>query len=280
MDDGSIEWVNGGKFYLSDWYAKQNGLTADFTARDKFEFLTAVYEDEPYVSPMRRDLYTLATKLLEAANLPEGSDGWFVDESLKGINNLDMYTTAPLPTDTIANNLQLVANAGRCVLYQDRDGKIRIEPINLDDTDYEISSFNGYSKPEISLSKPLRQVKVKAYSYTWNDDTNGLDINNVELSYPADADIPTGATGETIIVDNPIITNNNMGRSLAEWMYSYLKNRMTLEVSWRADVRLDALDILKIRNDYNTNRVRMTDVEYTYNGAFRATGKGKVIGNG
>ena len=55
---------------------------------------------------------------------------------------------------------------------------------------------------------------------------------------------------------------------------------MTLDSSWRADVSLDALDIVNHENDYSTNRVRMTEVEFKYNGAFRGTGKGKVIGNG
>ena len=44
MSDGSVEWIKGGTFYLSEWYAKQNGLTADFTARDLLEFMSAIYE--------------------------------------------------------------------------------------------------------------------------------------------------------------------------------------------------------------------------------------------
>jgi hypothetical protein len=52
---------------------------------------------------------------------------------------------------------------------------------------------------------------------------------------------------------------------------------MTLDSSWRADVRLDALDIVKNTNSYNTNNVRMTNVEFKFNGAFRGTGEGKVI---
>jgi hypothetical protein len=42
---------------------------------------------------------------------------------------------------------------------------------------------------------------------------------------------------------------------------------------------LDALDIVTNTNDYGTNRVRITDVEFKYNGAFRGTGEGKVIEN-
>ena len=105
---------------------------------------------------------------------------------------------------------------------------------------------------------------------------------STEVSYPET--VSEGVTGETIIIDNPLVTgewdDGANARAIAEWMYTYLNKRMTLDSSWRPDVRLDALDIVKNHNDYNTSRVCMTDVEFQYNGAFRATGKGKVIGNG
>jgi hypothetical protein len=56
-----------------------------------------------------------------------------------------------------------------------------------------------------------------------------------------------------------------------------MKNRMVLESNWRADPRLDALDIVSNENSYNTNKVLMTSVEYSYNGAFKGKGEGRVI---
>ena len=266
MDDGSIEWINGGTFYLSEWYAKQNGMTADFTARDLLEFMSATYHDN--VSAItQRSLYDLALTLLQYAELPLNSDGtikWVIDESLKTI-----YTSAPLPEDSIANCLQLIANAAECVLYQDRNGTLRIEPVKFDDTDYKIDSFNSYSKSEITLSKPMKQVNVKVYTYTVGE--NGIESTTTEVSKVV------GTAGETITVDNPLITDTDKASSLASWLATHLGHRMTLDSSWRADVRLDALDIVRNENNYNTNRVRMTDVEFKYNGAFRGTGKGKVI---
>ena len=52
---------------------------------------------------------------------------------------------------------------------------------------------------------------------------------------------------------------------------------MTLSSSWRADPRLDALDIVDNENDYGTSKVLMTEVKYDYNGAFKGSGEGKVI---
>lgn len=266
LDDGSIEWIKGGTFYLSEWYAKQNGMTADFTARDLLEFMSANYRDN-ISSITNRSLYDLALAILEDANLPLNSDGtvkWVIDDSLKSI-----YTKAPLPEDTLANCLQLIANAATCVLYQDRTGTLRIEPLKYDDTDYKIDSFNSYSKSEITLSKPIKRVVVKVYSYTIGD-------KGVE-STTADVIKEVEPLGETITIDNPLITDTNRATALGDWLATHLGHRMTLDSSWRADVRLDVLDIVTNENSYTTNRVRMTDVEFKYNGAFRGTGKGKVI---
>ena len=265
LNDGSVEWIKGGTFYLSEWYAKQNGLTADFTARDLLEFMSANYEDNHNLSS--RTLYNLAEKVLNAADLPRNGDGsvkWVIDKSLKSIT-----TTAPLPQDTLANCLQLIANAGECVLYQDRNGTLRIEPLKSNVTDYKINKFNSYSKSEISVSKPVKQVNVKVYSYT--TDEEGIKSTSTEVA------VGVGETGETVVIDNPIVTDTTRASSLGAWIGTHLGQRMTLDTSWRADVRLDALDIISNENDYNTNNIRMTEIAFKYNGAFRGTGKGKVI---
>lgn len=265
MSDGSVEWVNGGTFYLSEWFAKQNGLSAEFTARDLLEFMSDIYKETHDLSS--RTLYALAEKVLMAADLPLNSDGtvkWVIDDSLKSIT-----TTAPLPEDTLANCLQLIANAGECVLYQDRSGTLRIEPLRFDVMDYKINSFNSYSKSEITLAKSIKQVNVKVYTYTIGD--KGVESKTTEKG------TIVGTVGETIVVDNPLITDDNRASSIGEWVGIHLGHRMTLDSSWRVDVRLDALDIVTNENSYNSNNVRMTDVEFKFNGAFRGTGKGKVI---
>ena len=214
-----------------------------------------------------RSLYDLAEMVLTSAELPLNSDGsvkWVIAESLKNIT-----TTAPLPEDTLANCLQLIANAGNCVLYQDRTGTLRIEPLVLGSSDYKINLFNSYTKSEVTLSKPVKQVLVKVYHYSIVD-------GKVE-SHTDEFSNGIGSEGETITIDNPLITSwDNFGILVAANVGTNLNARMTLDSSWRADVRLDALDVVTNENEYNSNQVVMTEVQYKYNGAFRATGKGKV----
>lgn len=265
QDDGIMDWIKGGTFYLSEWYAKQNGLTAEFAARDVLEFMSSHYKDT-ITNVTERPLVDIANAVLRSANLPltvDGHDNWVV--------NIDssVTTTAPMPDDTIANCLQLIANASKCVLYVDREGKLHIEPIGETNTDYVINTFNAYSKPEITLSKSLKEVVVKCYTYT--DGENGIE------SSTRDVTVSISEAGESITIDNPLITKEDVARAVGEWVGNYLKNRMTLSSEMRVDVRLDALDKVTNIHEYGENTVRVTDVEFTFNGAFRGKVEGKVI---
>lgn len=273
LNDGTIEWIKGGTFYLSEWSAKQNSLTAEFGARDLLTFMGTIYEDKHDLS--ERSLYDLAEMVLTKANLPLNRDGsvkWRIDESLR-----EIYTNAPLPKDTLANCLQLIANAGVCDLYQDRDGTLCIEShkYNPSINDYSITMVNSYSKPEVTLVTPIGEVDILQYTYAKGD--KGIE-STTEL-----VDVGAGYNrGEgRIELDNPLVTDRLVAVDLAaHTIHNYNERRMTLDFSWRPDPRLDALDVITTHNDYNTQQVRMTDIEYKFNGAFRATGKGEVISNG
>lgn len=459
--DDKIEWIEGGRVYLSEWDAPQDGMTADFKASDLLEFMRKTYYGGTY-HPNRISLYDLAVEVLTDADLPLNKDGsvkWYIDESLK-----DIYTTAPLPIDTHANCLQLIANAGGCVISQDRQGVLRIEKRNIKATDvfdfgscsevtwvktlpnnneivkfmnnlqpglyklsfdmtltgkmsnsletdkgglvvrfndgstmgvrekwgnmsvgtvltrsfeipltsdklsvgvrdillyglgndtvgrtgtadfsnimlnlvnpyYSITYFNSYSKSNVTLSKPIKDIAIGFYQYSVATDTTELYkgtmnisgtkelivtysgsatnvsatisggtldnaiyyTNACKLMITAAGDVTITITGkslesakteisiynsdsgETITVDNMLITSMDRANIIGEWVRNYYNNRMTLSSSWRADPRLDALDIVDNENDYGTSKVLMTDIKYDYNGSFKGSGEGKVI---
>ncbi len=160
--DGKPEYISGGKYYLNEWKSPQNGITATFKARDALEFLQGTYYKGTYNSS-GVTLYALAETVLRDAGLPrmrDGSDPWEFDESLREIT-----TTAALPVASIAECLQLIASAAHCVLTVRRDGKIMISPMATEPSDYAVSAFNSYEKPELELSKQLKAVAVDVYSY-------------------------------------------------------------------------------------------------------------------
>jgi len=157
-----VEWIPGGTFYLSGWDAPQNGLYANFEARDILEFMNGIFMKGVY-RPSGISLKALAEEVLLDAGLPEREDElppWKLHESLD-----DIYTVAPLPLVRHSECLQMIANAAECVMYVDREGFLRIEPAPTSMTDYRVDNFNSYKRPEVALTKPLKQVDVSYYSF-------------------------------------------------------------------------------------------------------------------
>jgi hypothetical protein len=331
ISDGNIEYIPAGRFYLSEWDAPQNGLEATFTARDLLEFLRKTYTKGLY-NAAGVSLYDLAVAVLTEANLPlhpSGSVMWIIDESLKSLR-----TVAPLPLVSLAECLQYIAQAAGCVIYTDRSGILHIEPISTDTSDYELTGFNMFSRPEVSLQKPLKAVSTKIYNYFADENTrelfsgtipisgteevvitysdtavnvvatvtngtlssavyysnacyltitgasdvtisvSGKVLNSSNMDYITEA----GNTGEIQTVENPLITSAALAAVNGAWVKSWLMNRkiMTMD-GWRADPRLDATDIILSENKFGVDSVRMTSVKYTYAGAFKGSGEGRVI---
>lgn len=162
-DEGEgIEWIPGGTLYLSGWDASQNGLHANFEARDILEFMNSTFMKGVY-KPSGISLGALAEEVLLDAGLPEREDllpPWKLHSSLNSIT-----TTAPLPLVRHSECLQMIANAAGCVMYVDREGFLRIEPAPTVTTDYRVDDENSYKRPEVALTKPLKQVDVSYYSF-------------------------------------------------------------------------------------------------------------------
>lgn len=248
--NGGVQWIKAGGFYLSDWVTPQNGVTASFTGRDLLEFM-----NNPYVGTISNiTLYDLAISALTQANLPLNRDGsvkWVLDESLQSITVVSAELKEGI---TIAEILQLIANAGRCVMYQDRDEKLHIEPLSGGLTDYVINTANSYHNSEIKLSKKLKSVDVNKGTAVIVNDTEG----------------------EVQKVDNALIPIEQAS-DVGTWIKDTLKGRVTISGEFRADPRLDALDKITVANKYTDSTVIVTDIEYIYNGAFKGKYEGRVI---
>lgn len=247
--DGETEWIPAGTFYMSEWETPQNGITASFTARDAIEYMSDVFSGN-----LSGTLYEIAVSALEQAELPameDGSSRWIVDSSLSSVtvpNGVDLGGNV-----TVAEVLQYVANAGCCVLYQDRNGVVRIEPLVSEMTDYLIDRFVSYQNAEINLTKQLKAV----------------DINNGQYV------LSVGSSGETQPVVNPLISDNQ-APVVAQWVADYLSKRQVLSGEFRADPRLDALDKITNINQFAEKTVLVTEVVYSYSGSFRGSYSGRA----
>lgn len=331
LPNGQTEWIPAGLFYLSEWNAPQNGLTASFKARDIMTLMQGTYSKGVY-SPGGVTLKALAEAVLNDANLPPGTSGgtvWQLDEALSS-----MTTTAPLPLKTHAECLQYIAQAAGMAMWHDRSGVMHIgTPGTGVDTSYKLNDFNLFSRPEIELQTPVSTVRVHVYNYTVQaDDTElykgTLTINGTKeitvsysqtaasatatvtggtlvsaqyfasacmLKITASGDVNIAVTGKPLAsqtanhdiyladdgsvqeVDNPLITDDTRAEAVAQWAGAYLKARRQIKISsWRADPRLDALDIVPVANKHSEENVRISRVKYSFKGAFRGDADGRV----
>lgn len=241
--DGKTEWIKAGTFWVSEWDTPSNGLEAKFVARDILSFMS-----ETYNGICCGTLYDIAMAAFTQADLPkmdDGSERYVISDTLK--NWYVDFTEDDYAEYTLAEILQLCANAGCCVLYQDRDGVLRIEPLKENSSDYSIKRSVSYSHPEFTLSKPLRSVSVN----------NGLGRAN------------NASSGEIQAISNPLITNDVLAHRVAEWARMVLSSRKTLSGEYRADPRLDVLDKISSESKYGANNaIYVTEIEYSYNGTF------------
>lgn len=109
----NVEWVDAAYLFLSD-APTVDGSVASFEANDLLSYMTNTY----YKGIWREkgiSLYDLAVDIFEDA----GVTAYEIPQSLKSV-----ITYAPMPNLTHRECLQLIANAGRCVLYCDISGKV------------------------------------------------------------------------------------------------------------------------------------------------------------
>ena len=251
--DGETEWIKGGTFWLSEWNTPSNGLEATFTARDAVGFM-----DVTYSGPTQGTMYDIAEAAFIQADIPaarEGGSRYYLSERLSehdiSLGDSDY---------TISQVLQMIAHAGCCVFYQDRDGVTHIEPWSSTYQDYMIDQHNSYSHPEYTISKPLKAVSV------------GYGEESARYV------LPVQPKGEVQTVDNAFVRTYADAQRVAERTREVLENRRVVTGDFRADVRLDALDPVIVTSKYATGVVAVTDIVYsTTGGGFRGTYTGRVV---
>ena len=211
--DNTVEWIPGGQYFLTDWVASQNGLSASFKARDLLGALTDTYTngqfgderayplsittptsgggipggdipdggipgggvsgDAPFVVTYI-NLHSLATAVLRDAMPTHLGSG---EEKWVIHNSLrNIHVISPLPMATHAECLQLIANAAGAALTFDRNGILHIAPMAAFSgrTSRNLSANNTYSRPEFDIQRPVKSVEVSTYK--WESDTH---INTV-----------------------------------------------------------------------------------------------------
>lgn len=157
MDDGSIYIIPGGKLSLKTW--SSTDTQAKFSAVGNLDYVNTTYYKGRFY-PSGISLYDLVILVLQDA----GIKSYKIDTYLKKI-----VTHNPLPVENHKNLIQLIANAARCILYEDRMGSVCLTTSFMPDiesikdtghTNYsdvssileEIIPFNEYATSESNFS--------------------------------------------------------------------------------------------------------------------------------
>lgn len=195
LDDENLEWIQMHSMYLSEWNSDDS--QAVIRAIDRFQLMNDTYYKGKYYAD-GISLYDLAVQVFEDAGI--ANDEYFIDPYLKNV-----IVKNPLPKVLHKEALQIIANAGRCVLSYNRYGKISID--SAFSPDYTTSS-NGTINGSDADSVDSNSVKYEYATYEkdyWKADGSMLFFRrngNTNCGYVSSQISGDDCTFE----ENPVIT--------------------------------------------------------------------------
>lgn len=180
LDDGSVEWVKGGNYLTSGEIKSdsQNNLSVvTFNTTSEISQSTGtaykgVYRSTPIT------LYQMLINVLDHA----GIVNYEIDTDLQ-----DITTTLPLPPVPFREGVQIIANAGRAVVYTDRTGKLIVRRIDGLLTDFKLGKSDIKTNP--IMDKVPMLSKVETYYSTLQIDSDKVDLvkkENITYSVPTE----------------------------------------------------------------------------------------------
>lgn len=84
--------------------------------------------------------------------------------------------------------------------------------------------------------------------------------------------------GEVLTVANSLITTAEQAENVAPRLLTYLGKRQRItSSSFRADPRLDALDIISVENEYGNKAIMVDSMSLSFTGCFKGSAGGVVV---
>lgn len=202
LDDGTIEWILGGKMLLTG-SVEVGENQVSFSTTSLINYLTKVYKKGVYNSS-GRSLYDLAVDVLEDSNIDSSQYNLWI--GLKSIK-----TDAPLPKLEARQLLQIIATTGNCILFTNRENVINIQPFNYvlnpDGMSYDFITSN----PVVKVQSELHNTIIYINHYSKEDNVSELfknesleitETKTIEIEYDLATDISATITGGTIVSAN------------------------------------------------------------------------------
>lgn len=252
LNNGEIEWIQGASLLLKDWAADDN--TVSFNATDIFDTMSNIY----YKGLYREEgisLYDLALDVFRDADID--SRTYWIDSYLK---NIIVYNAMPAVSHKEA--LQIISNAGRCVLFQGRNGNIYLKSSFIPKMFANSPNETYYSHANRLLDKTIKDSyaqAVKNYSKA-NTTQYFLPKRNTKLEY-----LNTGYISEAIANEKGEFQSNPIVEILLEATYKCFG--LTLEFGLNNPVEMvihTYNDGSLLENYYVNNMEQLTIINHEF----------------
>ena len=169
-----IEWLQIGTLKLKEWSSDDDKTS--FTAIDFLSGLTGKYRKGKFY-PQGISIYDLCLDVLTDAGVDPRE--FYIDEYLKAVKIKN-----PIPAVTHREALQLLSNAGRCLLYQDEKGKIVIRSSFVPRMTSTVAREPYFSNG----TRILENLPIREYSLT-NGNYSRVDGTTLFLPRSGKADV-------------------------------------------------------------------------------------------
>lgn len=190
--DGDIEWLPPNISYMKSWSA--NDREAKFVGVDRFDFMDGTYY-KGVLHPEGVSLYDLAEDVILDAGVDVRE--YYIDPYLK---NYMVYNPVPAVKHTEA--LQIIANAGRCVLIQNREKQIQLKSLFTPDMTAESSDQTDFSEVgNILLNKEKKAYAMQSNDFSVADGTVYFLPQNTDY-------LDVGYVSESVCDEDGVFANN------------------------------------------------------------------------
>ena len=260
-DYSAYDSIIGGKYYIAEVDMNASQKRIQFTAKSILAFMQAEL-DYTYngndTGHIQGTAYSVAQTILAMAAADDGVPASEINSVLDSgiMNTISVDFDSETDHYSMAQALQLIANACGCVLFVDRNGYIHIEPIGDVSENYIISGKICYDYPKLTYGEKIGRVRLEydhgaGHAYT--------------TRYAA-------KEGGTQIVTNPILDDDFDALERARAINEYFQtSRKKISGKFRADPRIDLFDIIVIPNGSKVSTCCVTSLNMTINGGWRGT---------
>ena len=248
MDDGTIEWIPGTSLALKSWSADDTEMS--FQASDRFDGMDGTYYRGQY-HPDGMSLYDLAVDVMTDAQVDYRE--YWIDPYLR-----DVLVVNPMPAVAHKEALQLIANAGRCILYQDRTGRIILKSSFVPDMEAASDNETYFSH----TSAILDQAEKEAYALPGQDytGTSGAQYFLPRQTTNGATYLNTGYVSEAVAEEDGLFADNPTVEITTEAAYKCFGLTLEFGRNWPDTVIFHAYYNNVVMEDYTVPGLTQTYV--------------------